>query len=180
MNQNEAIVSLKKVVESDKAASAVFHVFALRKRARHMVTILGLMQRMKAEGFEYSRGQYEAILKIMAEHGFGKLEKDPKGQVTALKDIKTTLQSLGKAVLSQDEKLKGFKQRNRFNDLVATAEAIRTNPEAIAVRPFRVSGTVSITLSINGKPIIIPVPSDLTPEETAGLINRLQDNKASK
>lgn len=179
MDQVEAISTLKKEVAQNPAASAVFHVFATRQRARHMVSLRALSQRMEKEGFDFSPTEYSKVLRLLSDCGFGKLEKNKRGKVTALVEVKTTLQSLGAAVLGQQKKVDAYHRRQMYKDVVAVSQAVKKSPQTLTVYPYRASSTVSITLTINGKPIIVPIPGELTPEEIAGLIAHFQASNSS-
>lgn len=178
MNQIEAIESLRKEVSSNPVAKDVFHVFAARQRARNRVSVRALSLRMDKEGFKHDPKEYAAVLGAMHKAGFGQLERNRKGKVTGLKDVRITLQSLGAAVLGQKVKLQNLKDRHHYGTLVSTAAALKEDPKRpVAVYPFRLSGNVSITFTINGKPIIVPIPGDLTPDEIAALIQQFNPAK---
>lgn len=172
MNQNQIVESLRKESQTDKILNDVMHVFASRKRARETLTVSGLYQRMKKEGFSHDPIAYEKILRYLSTLGIGALETDSKGKVRALKHIKMALQSIGLAAVGSSQRLTLFKQRNKFNALSEIAEVIKPKqPAAGATSGF----PVSITVVINGKPVNFRVPKELTEAEIADLVVRFRD-----
>lgn len=171
------IETLKKEAATNKAANAVFHVFALRQRARRNVTVHSLEQRMKKEGFDFSPNEYSGVLKTLAGLGFGKLQTDHKGRVKALTDVNTTLQSIGSAACGQRVTLTGLKSRNKFTTMVVTKmDAAPTAEIFKKVAPVP-QVDLRLSLAINGKPVSISVPENLTAEEITGIILKLQSRE---
>ena len=188
MSRDVAINTLRREAARNPVVNDVCHMFAQRKRARHQVTIRALSLRMKAEGFKHSDKEYGTVLKLLADTGFGTLQKNNRG-VLALVNVKTTLQSLGQAVIGNTQELKARKLRHTFSALAPIAQMVKeekaapeSTPKQMTVYPYRATGSVSITLTVNKKPIIIPLPSTLTPEEIASLIKHFQEtmDKADK
>lgn len=171
MNQVEAISLLRNEAANNPVARDVFHMFAQRERTRHQVTVEALSQRMKAEGFMHSDDQYRGVLKLLGGLGFGKVETNAKGRVIALKDVKTTLQSIGAAALKQEKKLESFTQANRYQALVATAELLKKAPTGQTKSGL----PVSITVVINEKAVNFRVPKELNANEIADLVLRFRD-----
>lgn len=167
MTQSDLINRLKEEATKNPVANAVFHVFALRQRARHNLTINGLKQKMKLEGFSYSTEQYGEILKLLDSLGIGKVDRDPKGRIRALKGVQTSLQSIGAAAVGTDDKLKNFRPKPKFMKLVPKPEILK---QAEAQKT-----EIRLTVLLNDKPIQILIPKNLTAEEIAGLITGLQD-----
>lgn len=169
MAPNEVIQVLKKEAETNPVANAVFHVFAIRRRARNSITIIGLTQKMKVEGFDFDTQKYADILRLLASLGFGKLDIDSKGKVRALKEIKTTLQSIGKVACGDKESLRNFKVRNKFIDMPVRKNQDPDSPKEVHTLGLRTT-QMNLALSINGKIVTIPVPKNLTTNEIALLI----------
>lgn len=130
MNKNELISRLRTEASTNPAANAVFHMWALRLRARFTVTIGSLSAKMRAEGFHYTNGDYANLLKFLAGLGFGTLDVSPTGRIKALKDINITLQSIGKAACGGNNELFSYRPRNHFKNLVVRHT---TRPPLIAV-----------------------------------------------
>lgn len=163
MTAKDIIETLKQKASQNQATNDVLHAWAARERARQSVTVEALTHRMKREGFKHTREDYAEVLKTMADLGIGQLVKDSKGRISALKDVKTTLQSLGSAVVGTAANLKSFRARNRY----------RKMPHNQAPAPAA-SKSVVITVYLGQKALPIPVPKDLTSEEIADLVEALQ------
>lgn len=150
MNTNNAINALKELSSKSKAASDFFHDCALRERTRGQITLMGLKLRMKRSGFEYSTAEYANILKAMADCGFGTLRLDSKGKIFALINVKTTLQSIGRAVVSgsPDSPLKNLAPRHKYSPLVASEDPIEV-PKAAKAQVLRtLAGATSLIKAI--------------------------------
>lgn len=173
-NMAAVVEALKKKVAEDKTARDVFHVMSLRERARNVVTLGGLDQRMKKEGFNYEKGDYVTVLKFMASLGFGKLETDSRGRVTALKDIKTTLQSIGEVAMGLNAELHPWKQRNKFR--VLSSPTLKAVPKAVEPEAApTLSIPVSLTVVINGKAVNVALPNNLNERDVADLVMRFRE-----
>lgn len=181
MSQSQIIESLKLAAQKDKATDAVLHVFAMRERARAQVTMSALEQKMRAERFSFDRQDYVRVLKLLAELGLGRLDTDTRGRVRALKDIKTSLQSIGAAACGQSTKLDRFKMRNKFSKITAGVVKEKLAAPVEVPAPQKEAGVTAIglTVSINGKMMTVSVPKDLTAQEIALLVGRFQDKRSA-
>lgn len=177
-----AVQFLRERVAKDKIAKDVFHVMSIRERARNVITLGGLQQRMKKEGYNYEMGDYAGVLKVLADLDFGSLMTDSRGKIVGLKDIKITLQSIGRAALGESDDLVGWKPRNKY---VPLADAIP--PESVIESPRRIktketipteenldSHTMVLRVLINGRPVNIPIPKEMPEKEVANLIVTLR------
>lgn len=176
MEQRQIIERLRTRATKDTAANAVFYVWSCRQRARNQVTMHALEYKMKAEGFNFTSRQYGAVLEELASLGLGKLEKDSRGRVTALKDVKTTLQSIGQVAVGQKLELAAFKEKSKFTELsekVSTLSAIATQ-----VKDPVLQFPVSLTVVVNGKPVNFRIPPGLSAEEISKLVKMFQDGAA--
>lgn len=181
MDQQLAITNLKKEAQSNPIAGDVLKMFAERKRARHVVTLGALEQRMKKEGFSHNRDEYASVLKFLASQGFGHLETDKKGRVKALKEVKMTLQSIGQAAVGKQMSLAALKQRNKFNQLQARTSALSATADII--KPKTGNGTgfpVSITVVVNGKPVNLRVPKEFNEKDIGELVVKLTEDKGDR
>lgn len=171
LNTKQVIETLKKEVQTNKALDATLHICAMRKRARNQLTLNTLYNRMHQEHYKFTRGELAGVLKLFADTGVGRLEVDRKGRPKALKDIKVTLQSLGNSALtSASPKLDTFKPKSKYKIIASEPNksfTVKPNPGIVGV---------SIQAEINGKIVLIPVPSNLTPEDVADLVRRFQNN----
>lgn len=185
MNQKQVIERLGKEAKTDKALDAVLHVFALRERARSMITVEGLTLRMKKAGFDFDRTDYIRILSLLGNLGVGHPNKDKSGQVVSVSGIQVALQSLGKAALGQDKKLVNFRKRQRYQPVATTMPNAISVPVEITKSPKYGTGAtakqgkgfpVSITVLVNGKPVNFRVNDDLDAHDLADVILRFRDH----
>lgn len=168
MDTNKMIEELRQEAKKNQVWNDVACVLATRERARHSLTLSGLMQHMKKEGFFYPVSQYREILELLARVGIGILDKDPKNRVRGVKGIKINIQSLGAAVCNGTDDLKSFKQRPRYQ---------RVDKPAVLqedVQYNRLKTGIMLTILINGKPVSIPMPKDLSSKDIADFINTIK------
>jgi len=108
-NNTQIVEALRAECARNPILSAVCHVFAIRERARQQVTIGSLVLRMAQEGYKYTKGDYQNVLRFFANLGIGTLEFNPNNkEVRALKNIRLTLQSIGRAAVTTDNVLEKF------------------------------------------------------------------------
>jgi hypothetical protein len=188
MTTIETVQKLTNEAKVNPVWNAVAHVFALRERARSQVTVTALEQRMKDEGFEFGREDYENVLKLLASVGVGKLVRDTKGRINALVDIKVTLQSIGKVAAGAATEVMGFQRKRRFGKLAGARRRAKRKGGPLTMlrqpapkledrrpgrepRPYQTPGArVVLTVIIGEKPVNIPIPAELTADEIAKLI----------
>lgn len=167
MSNNKVVELLIKEAESSQASNAVFHVWALRERARAMVTLRNLHHTMVREGFNFDKQDYVRLFKVLASLGLAELDTDSKGRVRGLKKVVGTLYSIGQAACKQRADIEPFSPRNKFYNLVTTPEVIR---KPVPVTPV----CLNLQLTINGRDINIPLPKSLTAEEITKLMDVLK------
>lgn len=177
MTQNQLVSVLKKEAEADSAFKDTCIMFGSRERARNQVTVAALQTRMERHGFHYSKEKYASILKRMADLGLGRLETDSKGQVKALKNIETTLQSIGKAACGEASNLANWRKRNRFRSL-PSGRTPAPVPKKAAPAPKLTMvprlEKIDLVMKLNDKPVRLEVSNDLTAEEIAAIISKFQ------
>lgn len=174
MNTIEIVKALREEAVKNPVANDVFTVWSIRERSRIQVSIAGLMQRMVKEGFKHSPHDYAAFLRFLAKLGLGSLQGSG-GRVTALVGIKWTLKSIGDAALGEKGHLTIFRLRNRFKALPGDDKKVRPTPQVVTQIPKETAGAdLALTVSINGKNIIVPLPRDLSSEDIGLLVARLQ------
>lgn len=164
---------LRKEAQTNPVFNAVAHVFALRERTRAQVTVGTLTQTMKKEGFDYEKRQLASVLEFLARTGVGSIEKDRRGRVQALKEIKLTLQSVGKAAVNK-EALEGRRQRNRFAPLLAPVKvSAPSSPPPQAIEKPKADPS-TLTVLIKGTTVSVSIPETFTRDDVIDLVNRLQ------
>lgn len=195
-NEKAMIETLRTEAAKNTALGDVLHMLATRERARFMISLSALTVRMHREGFKGTRSEYGLALAKLATAGVGALDRDPKGRVRSLKDIKISLPTLGRAVLGEDQ-LKGFKQRNRYQtviDVPTPVQVAHSAPASIATPPMgdrrssggwdgierrrspreSVGGNVVLTFKVNGRDLSLPLPTEMPATDVARLVERLK------
>lgn len=157
---------LKNEAKTNPASNAVFHVWALRKRARGQVNLNSLYNKMKKEGFTHNKKEYASLLNLLASLDIGTLDLNIRGEIRALKNVKIKLQSLGNAVVGEGT-LSNFRSRNKFVPI--TIE----KPDVIKVLK-EMPDAVNIEVLIGGKTITIPIPRDFDSKDITHLIDKLR------
>lgn len=167
--EKEVIEALRQEAESNRVSREVFIVFAMRDRARSMITVAGLEQRMKTNGFpNNTREDYAKVLVFLDKLGLGKLMLKSNGKVLGLKDIKIKLQSIGEVACNKVSKLEGFHPRNTFHKL----ELPKQTPKPAVIQAPKAEVTIKVDLG-SGLRYEIPIPKEATLDQITQLIKRL-------
>ncbi len=201
MTIENLVLGLKEKAAKDKVFNDICTVFATRERARYDVTVNGLTQRMKKDGFAYSPSELSPALRYLASLGLGQL-KTSGGKVVGLSEVKTTLQSIGSVALGQTNSLVKFHKRHQFHKLpavIAQAEhklvmPKNAEPRLVDIKPAKApkkpltlklnpveqvmkeekGSTVTLSLNFKGTDISIPVPRSLSANDIATLVKSFQ------
>lgn len=164
---NNVVESLVKEASSNPVSNAMFHVFALRKRARNRVNLNSLYLRMTKEGFTYSRSEYIPGLKLLVSLGLCDQDVNHRGRFIGIKNIKVTLQSIGAAACNKNTDIANFKQRNKFQTMMPKPEILKQSIKQNSLE-------LSLDLTIDNNVIHLPLPKSLTSEQISLLINKLK------
>lgn len=190
MSPADMVNAIRTEAIANPCLNAVCHIFAIRERARQQVTLSTLMLTTKAEGYNFSKEDHEAVLTFLAKLGLGKLETDGKGRIVALKGISVTLQSIGLAGISKMDTLNRFEPQHTFKPL--TSEMQKAQPIAAQAVPLKTKAPTpveapktkaeelfkaALTLSIGGKPVEFELPKVETPEQLGQLLVGLFSKK---
>lgn len=163
MTKEQMVEALRNKAKEDKVANAIFHMFALRDRSRSDVTIVGLSQAMKHEGFNFKRDEYQKFLRFLSSIGIGQLMQDSKNKVKGIKDIHLTLESIGRAAIGKEiANLDAFVPRKKFNELIIIPKENKTEVK------------VGVSMSVNGRSYNIDLPEDLTNTEIASVLETIR------
>lgn len=174
MDAERALDYLRKEARSNKAVKDVFTVFAARQRSRNKLSLRSLVLRMNQEGYDYTTAEYADVMGVIAAAGIGKPRKDTNGRVTSISGITVDLKSLGASVIGDSKDLKEFQQRRKYQNIEGAAEVVKASPDAVKIYPIRKASTVSITLNINGKDLVVPIPPEFTLEEIQAIRDSLE------
>lgn len=167
--EKEVIEALRKEAETNRVAREVFVVFAMRDRARSIITVIALEQRMKANGFpNNTREDYAKVLTFLDKLGLGKLMVKQNGRVIGLKEIRIKLQSIGEVACNKVAKLEGFHSRNTFQKLDLPKQIFKP-AQIVEHKP-------DVTIKVNFAPGVryeISIPKEATIDQITSLIKRL-------
>lgn len=177
MTKEEIIDRLRERTTADPILNATMHMLALRKRPRHNLTLDGLYYRMRREGFNHPKKEYARVFQLLGELGLAKIMTDLKGDPQQAKDFKLALPMIGAAACGENIPL--TKMSKPLVKVVAAATVPAPAPsvrEARAPRSYQTPGSrLILTVLVNDKPVNIPVPKTLTPDELSALITELWD-----
>lgn len=187
METTQVIETLRKEAKSDKFVESICTVLAVKPRSRFTLTVDALNQRMTKEGFDFDHERAVRFLSLLARLGFGRLQKSG-GKVVALTEIRTTLQSIGKAAMGEAVNLDKFQKRNRYTKLAhvpRAAMAAQTAPAPIKPKTLLRSippkappvSVIGLAVSLNGRTVRLPIGDDMTVEDIAALAQRFREPK---
>lgn len=181
---DKVIISLRDEAKKNQVFNALCHMFVLRKRTRGRLTVTRLKQAMDAEGFTFTRKDYESTLRFLGSLGLGQLSLSPRGKVKALNNLKFRLQSIGNHALGSAKvaKLEKRQEVNKYSEIVASQNDMHNkdfieNVTNVVAKPSK-KATIRaeepyptfLTMLVGGKPINIPGPSNITPENLGEFI----------
>jgi hypothetical protein len=157
------VEQLRKLAQSNPAADAVFHSFAMRKRTRRDLPLKVLNRRMRLVGFKFSREQYAEVLVAMSNLGFGQLYRTTRGKVHGLRNIPVTLQSIGETAFGGKYSLKENREpRAKIEKLAVEPETQETTNSPIV-----------LTFLVHGKAVNVSIPKDMTTKDVTEIVETL-------
>lgn len=175
LSPNEVTDKLRSEANKDPVFSAVAHVFAMRERARQQVTVRNLAFTMHKEGFKFNKEQLQRVLKFLAGLHLGRLETTSKGEITALKDIRITLQSIGLAAVAKQDSLERLKTHNSFSRLPNTPASSKDEAPSIPPKPH--AKTPTLVVKMNGDSLTFDLPKNVTMKDLMALVARMYSRK---
>lgn len=172
MTTVEQISALRTEAARNPVAKDVFVMFASRARTRQTVNLVALERRMEAEGFKHTRAEYQAVLKFLANLGFGKLDLGSRGRIKGLKEVKVTVQSIGAIACGQGIEIKHLSPRVRFGRLsdVEVIKAPPAKPWSKVKEARRLAAEAAATTTLP-RPLDA-VPAQVAYEQRTGLPDR--------
>lgn len=169
MNVNEVVERLKQEAQNNQVASDVFHVLAVRRRARSELTLRSLYNKMTSEGFKHTSTEYSGVLELLGALELGTVQKNQRGRVKALVDVRATVESIGKAALGIRKDLAYFFPRDKVRRHVYAPK-----PRQIPKPVVNKVNKINLELIVNGKSLSIAVPNNFDKEDLVSLIGKLQ------
>lgn len=163
---------LRRAAEQDEEIRSLFEYYRDHKASYTDLSVRGVVQGVKKQGMRIGQPKVREFLSLLVDAGIGKGVKDESNNIANIKRMSLSTKELGGEVLGYSKHLnKNLKLADRR--MTAAADALQNNHGELKVYPFRQASSLSITLTINGKPVIVPLP-ELEPEELAALIKRLK------
>jgi hypothetical protein len=161
--EQNMVDKLKVETKTNTAANAVFHMLAVRERSRSTLTLGGLSQKMKQEGFKYPLQDYREVLRSLVKAGVGTPMYSKKGHIVGIHSIKVKLYNLGKSLC-------GERETEILKEVAKTPgrDAIERTL-GITIHPIE-----SLSIAINSKPVNIQFPQGISASELSLLIARLE------
>ncbi len=177
MDTNQMVAKLKEESTNNTVRQDVLAVLACRKRSRTTLNVTALLQRMKREGFNYSRSDYAGVLEWLCKLEVGRLIRTKRGLIKGLADIKYTFGSLGDTALG-DKSPRSLKHRTKFSVIKAGR---RKKLEVMGAAPASSSSfppsdnnkTKSLHLAVGDRHIEITMPDSMSAVELLSFINDL-------
>lgn len=174
-NKASKVALLRQEAQGNPAFKTICQVFTQRQRTRNQVMMGTLQATLEKQGFTHPKEKLSSALAFLANLGFGRLERNSKGNVTGLKDIRITLQSIGRAALSESNDLEVAIPKQLYKPLVNDGTGPKKN-KIIIREPERFS--IALTaVNKDGKTISFPLPMKLTAKELGTLVVEMYGEK---
>ena len=152
---------LKHFSRNSKVAEAVFKSFVTRLRTRNQVYARALRRRVaKEQGQNYPLEAYCEVLAGLGRMGLGDVVKNTRGRVVALRNVVTTLQSIGEVALAGSDRVR----------LVKWGKS-----RALESVPKLVESNVVLTFVMHGLPINVSLPRGLVSEDLTQIVTKLNE-----
>lgn len=161
-SQVQVVEALQQKAQQDNVFNAVCYRLALRQRARTNITVAALQQAMEKEGYKYPKTKYAEVLIFLSSLGFGTIEKDNKGEIKSLSNIKVKLQDIGQASVDRKKNLNVFDPRPKFKTLFINNPFVG---DAVNKKVDSVTHEISLTIKIQNTTIVLAGPFNLTPQQ---------------
>lgn len=178
------VQKLREFAGKSPAFSAMAHAFAMRERTRQQITIHSLIASMVKEGYNFTKDEYRQALTFMANLKLGNLERDRKGQVSALKGITYTLQSIGLASVSKKDSLAKNSVGTPFRQLpsIVPMPQFEDSPKVVVKDPLLKKPLKETTLiiKIGYKTFNFDLFPESSIKEVIETIDRIYQNKDKK
>lgn len=131
----------------------------------------------RRQKIKHSQGAIRRALGEIALVSGGTVKRDHNKEVLGIYKMAVDTKTLGKAILGDYEAYgddRTAQTATEARNFSGAAKLVRGSPGDVKIYPARQAGSLSITLTINGKPVSMPLPENLSPEELSALIERLR------
>lgn len=164
---------LRRAAASNEGVYGVFKYLADHSLDYATLSARGLFQGTRKAGLRISITDCRAAVMAVSKIGIGKLSKDARGN-PSIKDLEVPTREIGSAAIMNTKNLRRFRSDREARGIEATAETVTASPRELKIYPMRKASNISITVTINGYPVILPLPDDLKPDQLSALIERLK------
>lgn len=179
MSEIEVVEKLMNEAKTNPASSAVFHAFGLRHRTRNEVALSALYHKMRKEGFNFTKDEYLPVIKLLGNLGIGELDVSARGRIKGVKNLKSTLQSIGQIACGQRIMPQPFKSRRTMMTGTRRATRIVRKPKILSSQ-IKTSQTLesqmglTLEVNLNGRLLHLPLPKNLNVQDLQVLIDRFR------
>ena len=163
---------LKRAADSDKDVGNIFKHFAKNPTTQYGMSMRSIENAFRKKGSAMPRPKIRRFFDALVKAGAGKLKENGPNdiKIDALVDDTRTI---GQTVLDETKNVRRATEDREERGIDRAAKAVTSGMD-LKVYPMRRASSVSITLTINGKEIVMPLPGDLTPDMLHTLIERLK------
>lgn len=146
------------------------------KSSYNSTVMRSLDQAFRKEKIKHSQGDIRRALGEIAKVSGGTVERDKNKEVIGIYKMTVDTKTLGRVVLGLGDygDVDTVKEEVQQRNLGGAAKLVRSSPGEVKIYPARQAGSISISLTINGKPVNMVLPENLSAEELATLIDRLR------
>lgn len=176
----EQLEKFRNTASRDKALRTIVEYYADHKATYTALSARGLVNGLDTAGTPVGLPKAREFLALLEDFGIAKAVRDTHGKISNVVNMKLNTREIGEVVTGDGKNLGRFarsrleRERVKERDIPNIAGVVKEMPSDIKVYPMRKASNVSITVVINGKPIILPLPDNLKTEELAVLIERLK------
>ena len=168
------IERIRTLARSNPTLLAIAEHFSSVSKTHSSAAVRSIEQAFyKKKNFGHKRVDIVASLELLAEHGVGRYIKGSRGEGKLVNMI-IPANELGALIVGDSKNLKRYQTDRKARNIEGAADAVRTAASELKVYPMRQASSISITLTINGKPVILPLPPDLNPDQLSALLERLK------
>lgn len=171
----QQIEIVRRASTQNPALKDMLTIFRGHEREYFSTTLRGMRNAMVKLGKKHSHMSIREALKTLSEAGVGTLKKGNRPEDISLEQMKLSTMELGALVAGDSKNMRRFLLNKNERNVEGMAETVKSAASSLKVYPMRKASNISITVTINGKPVIMPLPDDLSPDQLQTLIQRLKE-----
>lgn len=158
----------------DEDLQTISQYYLEHKATYTSLSVRGVVNGLKEAGTPVGLTKAREFLTALVECGVGKGVKDDDGKLSNVTKMVLNTREIGEAVVGDSKNLRRFHADRKSRNIEGAADAVRASPQELKIYPMRKASNISITVTINGKPVILPLPDDLSSDQLSALIERLK------